>query len=236
MQDQVTAPASPGAALWLEPCSRAVSLDAVKRWHYLGSMQAVTVDQFAVFEHGAFIGTIVYGSGPRNMPLSVGVEPRRLCELARVALDKHSTPVSRIVAISLRLLRARKPHLQIVVSYADTAVGHYGGIYQAGGWVYTGDAEVNPSYRINGRLIHGRTVHSIYGRGGQSVPWLRENVDPLAERVNGSLKYRYLIAFDDALRRSIMISALPYPKRAKQAMVEHPSTQRQCGTDPYAPS
>ena len=91
-------------------------------------------------------------------------------------------PTSQCVAVSLKLLRRQSPGLRLVVSYADAGQGHVGTIYQATGWLYLGTSD--QSYlRIAGQVVHPRTVYDRYGRGGQSVAWLRKNVDPKACRV-----------------------------------------------------
>jgi hypothetical protein len=48
-------------------------------------------------------------------------------------------------------------------------------------------------------------------------------------------KHRYLMPLDDDMRARILPLAKPYPKRAKQAMTDDQSAQRQGSTDPHAP-
>ncbi len=129
---------TPPVALVLQPCGLARARDAAERWHYLGTVPAVTVANFEVIERDRFIGAVVFGSGPRFLSHGFGCLPRDACEMVRVALDRHDAPVSRIVSIAIRLLIRARPHIRLVVSYADAGVGHHGGIYQAGGWTYTG--------------------------------------------------------------------------------------------------
>jgi hypothetical protein len=107
----------------------------------------------------------------------------------------------------------------LVVSYADLGEGHVGTIYQAGGWLYLGTSEQG-YLKIHGRIVHPRTVYDRYGRGGQSVPWLRENVDPKAERVEMAPKLRYVFPLDKAMRRQLEPQALPYPKSAAEVTRE----------------
>lgn len=235
-----------GAAsrLHLEPCRRAIAAEAVERWHYSRRLQAITVDQLAVFEDERWIGAVIFGPGPRNLAQMFDLGSREACELIRVALDTHASAVSRIVAIAVRLLRAKRPELRVMVSYADTEQGHHGGIYQAGGWTYSGPASLTSTeYIINGRRMHGRSVGDVYGRRrrgetalrGNRLDWIRRNVDPTAYCRKASVKHRYFLAFDEPTRRRVDAMAKPYPKRAKQAMAESPSVQRQGGTDPHAP-
>ena len=146
-------------------------------------------------------------------------------ELVRVALApgrKH--PTSRCVAISLKLLRRQSPGLRLVVSYADSGQGHRGVIYQAGGWLYLGTSE--QSYiRVRGVIEHPRTLYDRFGRKGQSIPWLREHVDPRAERVPMAPKHKYVMPLDKTLRRELEGRALPYPKCGRSDTSDTPGFQ-----------
>ena len=149
-----------------------------------------------------------------NIGTPFGLEQTAVCELVRVALGHHIMPTSRIVAIAIRMLRKASPGLRLIVSFADTSQGHHGGIYQAGGWVYVGSHEYH-AYRVNGRVTHPKTLHSLYGVGGQSIPWLRKHIDPNAERIANGVKHKYVMPLDDAMREQIAPLAKPYPKRPR---------------------
>ena len=95
--------------------------------------------------------------------------------------------------------------------YTDTGRGHEGGIYKAAGWCYLGTTTTH-AYRVLGEVVHPRTLHSRYGRGGQSVPWLRANVDPKAERIVTPPKHKYALALDDDARQLLASMAKPYPR------------------------
>lgn len=166
-----------------------------------------------VWEDNKFIGVVLYGRGATpNIGKPYGLSQVQVCELVRVALCQHSTPTSKVLALSLRMLRVANPGLRLVVSYADSSQGHHGGIYQACGWIYTGSKEYHV-LRIHGVDVHPRTVYARFGRGGQSVTWLRKHVDPLAERRDSGLKHKYLMPLDADMRSRVIALAKPYPKR-----------------------
>ena len=187
------------------------------RWHYSRAMPKSKLVRIGVWEDGTFVGAIVYGLGAnRHIARPFGLEDTAVCELVRVALGPgRQHPTSQCVAVSLKLLRRQSPGLRLVVSYADAGQGHVGTIYQAGGWIYLGGS--SQSYlRIGGKVVHPRTVYDRYGRGGQSVPWLRENVDPKASRVPMAPKLKYVYPLDKRLRRKLEEQAKPYPKSAAE--------------------
>jgi hypothetical protein len=140
----------------------------------------------------------------------------------RVALAPgRKYPTSQVVAIALKLLKCQSPGLRLVVSYADLGQNHVGIIYQAGGWLYLGTSEQG-YLKIHGKIVHPRTVYDRYGPGGQSVPWLRANVDPNAARVEMPSKLRYAMPLDKAMRRQLAPQALPYPKRGRSETSDTP--------------
>ncbi len=125
----------------------------------------------------------------------------------------HTTPVTRIIAAS--------PGLRLVVSYADTAQGHHGGIYQAGNWIYTGTTGSSDCYYvINGVKTHGRSVSSLakpHKRPGETgIGYVRRTIDPDAYRLkNVPVKHRYAYPLNKTIRRRVAPMHKPYPQRAE---------------------
>lgn len=198
--------------LELRPASFKEAEYAAQTWHYSGTLAAPMRQALAVLEDGEWIGCIVFGCGATpNLGKPYGLEQNQICELTRVALRSHHTPVSRILSIALMLLHKQRPEIRLIVSFADSGQGHIGTIYQAGNWLYVGKRESH-AYRVNGKVYHPRTLHRLHGKGGQSVEWLRANVDPRAERIKVPVKYKYLYVFDPALRETLRAQRLPYPK------------------------
>lgn len=201
------------AELTVAPCNRKAAEYAVKHWHYSRAMPSGRLITFGVWEGGRFIGAVIYGRGAApNLLKPYGLTQAQGCELVRVALTAHDAPVSRIVAETLRQLRHTNPGLRIVVSFADPAEGHKGGIYQAGNWLYTGAMGTASYFYVHGRTMHPRSV----GAAGwvQSLTWLRANVDPDAHTVEKPGKHRYVMPLDRAMRRQVSKLARPYPGAA----------------------
>ena len=205
------------SGLHVDFCSHEAAKHAVMRWHYSRAMPSSKLVRFGVWEDEKFSGSVIFGIGAnRHLARPFSLADTEVCELVRVALAPgRRHPTSQVVAIALRLLKRQSPGLRLVVSYADLGQDHLGTIYQAGGWLYLGTSD--QSYlKIHGRIVHPRTVYDRYGRGGQSVPWLKANVDPRAERVEMAPKLRYVYPLDKALRRQLAPQALPYPKSAAE--------------------
>lgn len=200
---------------------------ACENWHYSKCIPKSKLAKFGVWESSVFKGAIIYGVGATSdLVKRYGLLPEEGCELVRIALKDHETTVSRIISISIRQLKKTFPGLRLVVSFADPEQGHHGGVYQASGWIFTGNSQSSDEYIYKGKRWQGRSFRNQY-KGMEKHP------DVLI--VKGSSKHRYLMPLDEEMRARIMPLAKPYPKRVKQAMVENHSTQRQGSTDPHAP-
>lgn len=205
---------------------------ACENWHYSGCLPSSLQKRVAVgaWENERFVGVVVFGHGANPQ---IG-SPYRLTinecvELTRIALKpNHASPVSRIVRLALKFIKESQPKLRLIVSYADQAQGHHGGVYQAGNWVYVGSMKGVPSLLYKGKIWHAKALRT-------SFPNLKHS-DSSVIKVPAGDKHKYLMPLDDEMRKRILPLAKPYPKRAKQAMVSSPETQRQGGTDPHAPT
>ena len=186
---------------------------AVERWHYSRTMPTGKLIKFGVWEHDLCVGVIVYGRGATpHLAGSFGVDQTEIAECVRIAmLDGHDTPVSQALMATVRVLRRTQPDIRVLVSFADIEQDHHGGVYQAANWVYTGTTGEQRFIRVNGRVYHPRSLGARYGKGGQSIVWLREHVDPNAEPVPVAGKHRYVWPMDRSMRRRVERTRLPYP-------------------------
>ena len=151
---------SSSVELCLDWCSHQAAKHAVEHWHYSGSLPPPPMRRIGVWETGRFVGCVLFARGASsNLLKPYGLKMTEGCELVRVALRDHWTPVSRIVAIALKILGRAEPGLRLVLSFADPAQGHHGGIYQAGGWLYLGTTASTYMYRDRaGKVWHNRMV------------------------------------------------------------------------------
>lgn len=198
--------------LTVEFCGHDAAKYAVQHWHYSHVLPAGKKFMVGAWENGQFIGVVIFSQGATNkLAAQWGLTPVEACELTRVALREHVTPVSQIVAKALKLLRSRNPGLRLVVSFADPNHGHHGGIYQAGGWLYTGKTEDTGEFIVKGKQMHARSVHAKGWK--QTEAWLREHIDPSARAIKVPGKHRYLMPLDRGMRRGLLQYVREYPTR-----------------------
>lgn len=120
--------------------------DFISSKHYAGGRPSIS-HSFGNTEHG-FVCT--FGS-PASAPLIhgiAGVEYKsNVIELNRV-VNISKTPTSKLLSAALRLLKGHGDF--IVVSYADTAMGHVGTIYQATNFMYSGKTQSRTDKYVTG--------------------------------------------------------------------------------------
>lgn len=186
-------------SLVVAPCSHDAARYAVENFHYSRILPWGKSVKFGVWEAGGFIGAVVFSRGASPfLGTALELDQTEVCELTRVALKPHASPVSQVVAQAVRLFKAQNPGLRAIVSFADPKEGHVGGIYQAGNWTYTGQSNPVTEYFIDGRWRHTKGVYHH-----------RDRVSAEQRRCPG--KFRYVYPLDRAMRRQVTALALPYP-------------------------
>jgi len=206
MQDKVN--------LKIDWASHEAAKYACLNWHYSKCLPVGKLVKIGAWENDKFIGVVIFGRGANK---SLG-EPYKLdqtecCELVRIALTNHKTPVSRIMSIAIKLLKNIHKQLKLVISFADAEQNHHGGIYQATNWVYVGKTNSADEYLYKGKRWHGRAFRKSFG---SHLNYMNKGL----EIVQGSQKHRYLMPLDDNMRKQVQQLAKPYPKRMKQAMID----------------
>lgn len=184
---------------------RRISYDEVKPFllniHYARRLPCIT-DSFGLFMDSQLVGIVTYGI-PASHSLCIGVAGEsnkdRVKELNRLCLlpefNGHNN-ASFLVGRSLREL----DNGTYVVSYADTAWGHCGYIYQATNFLYTGKTRERRDMYVSGN--HPRHY---------------EKAEILELRQSRSSKHRYIYLVGDKRTKRRMLSELkykvyPYPK------------------------
>jgi len=185
---------------------------AVENWHYSRTLPVGKMVKLGAWEDRKFIGVVIFAWGMnKGLGQPYGLQMVDCCELVRVALTKHQTPVSRIMAVALRFLKKQSDGIRLIVSFADPEEGHHGGIYQASNWIYAGTTAANYEWRFNGKRLNKRAfTGQQFGGGKTSVA----KVPNGAVKINLKGKHRYLMPLDAEMRARILPLAKPYPKRA----------------------
>lgn len=153
---------------------------------------------FGLYDENELVGVVTYGI-PASPQLCMGICGEewsdKVLELNRLCLENNNKNQSSfLVANSIKLL----PKPTIVVSYADTAQGHIGYVYQATNFLFTG------------------TTKERTDMGGRDGKHSRHSRDP-SIRVFRSAKHRYIYFHGTKPQKKLLKSLLkyniePYPK------------------------
>lgn len=219
--------------LKLDWCSHQAALLSVKRWHYSRSLPCADLIKIGVWENNIFIGAVIFCRGANNqINKAFGVKINEICELGRVALNKHESPVTQIISIALKMVKKLCPNLKLIVSYADSNRGHLGKIYQAGNWIYLGETDSISNVKYKGKIIHKRQWGYI--KNSKNLNGIKP------EYVKTLPKYRYVYIFDKGLLPDILKRQKPYPKELRSGLnicsdVALSKGERECKSHQSAP-
>lgn len=186
------------------------------RWHYLGNCPAAATQCFGNGSSVAAYGTV---HAPKM--------PKDYLELRRLASNGEDV-LSRFLAETLRALK--KDGVPAVLTWADPAAGHHGGIYQATNWLYTEPRSYswNSHYLTpSGEVVDHRKAFNMFGSSARRVV-LARNPDWVA--FLPPMKFRYLmplcVSAEEALAATRSLRR-PYPKPAqKRRPMRLPAKQR----------
>lgn len=160
--------------------------------HYAKRIPSISF-AFGLFINGALKGVCTFGqpASPSLCAGLLGVENRKkVIELNRLCLlENNKNEASFLVSRAIRGL----PKGMAVVSYADTAQGHQGVVYQACNFLFTGTTKP----RTDMASANGK--HSRHSLG-----------DP-TNRVPRSAKHRYVFLHGTKIDRKNLLAQLRYP-------------------------
>lgn len=202
----------------------AIASKETKPWllhrHYARRMCPISF-AFGAYLEGRLVGIVTYGT-PASSPLRTGVCGNewadKVLELNRLCCENDRNIASQLVGRSLRLL----PKPSVVVSYADTAQGHVGYVYQATNFLYTGLSAKRTDWRVRGKEhLHGATIADESRGQEKRAQWMREKYGDDFYLQDRPRKHRYVYACGSKSERKQILKALqykvkPYPKGQSQ--------------------
>lgn len=162
--------------------------------HYAQRLPSIS-HAFGLYENSLLLGIVTFGV-PASPFLCRGIcgdEYKHLVlELNRLVITEGvKNGASFIVANAFKHLPQ-----SIVVSYADTAMGHIGYVYQATNWIYTGATkERTDMYAGDGR-------HSRHNKGQSNIRQPRSSKH----------RYVYFVKCGKGIKSALKYPVLPYPK------------------------
>ncbi len=197
---------SEGTNLRVDWCSYEAAKYAVEHWHYSERMPKFKQVYLGVWENQKYIGCVIFGlSVTPYLGQSFGLSNIECVELTRIALTKHFSPVSKIAAIAIKMIKIQSEGLRLLISYADPMQNHVGGIYQAMNWIYCGRSSAVQQFFYKGDWRNDSSMFREFAK------------NPILKKITRSRqlapKYKYLYPLDKAMRVQLEPLRKPYPKR-----------------------
>lgn len=216
-----------GMNLHLDWCSQKAAKYAIEHWHYSKVLPVGDSVKIGVWENNIFKGIILFSRGANPYIYKpYNLMKNEVCELTRIALSIHITPVSQLVKIAIKLLKKKCPDLKLIISYADMNQNHIGIIYQAGNWIYTGMSKSTPLYFYRGRWMRQRQLSSLKNMSLAKFKGLtRKQLD----------KFRYLMPLDSETLEKIKHLQKPYPKKCGSLIEGQQAPPAEDGAIPILP-
>jgi len=154
------------------------------------------------------VGCITFGlpASPDMLRLCGEEEIKHALELNRLWVE-DSTPKNTETFFISRALKFLP--IEIIISYADPNIGHYGCIYQASNFLYTGRGASTNRIFINEKEKHSRHLNDSFSKKYKNITKVKEK---------GKHRYVYFNAIKPRkkeLLKKLKWKILPYPKPEK---------------------
>lgn len=201
--------------------------DFIKKHHYSGKVCQNSQLHFGVFYEGLLHGVMQFGPSLDKSKIKGLVEGtgwNEFIELNRMAFDDvlPRNSESRAIAMAVRLIRKKAPHIKWIISFADACQCGDGTIYRASGFVLTGFSS-GSIFANKDRTIQVQMV-SITGR----MSYARKEALELQRKHGGSLvdtylkhkkleklegfSLRYIYFVDPACKQRLTVPIIPFSK------------------------
>lgn len=185
-----------------------VTYSETKAWilekHYAKRRPSISLS-FGLYIEGVLEGIVCFGSPP-SQALCRGIcgpEYRKdVLELNRLVINSGvpKNSASFLVSHAFKLLPKKR---WIIVSYADTSMGHVGYIYQATNFIYTGLSDKRTEWRMKGCNKHSKTICEKY-----SLKQRKESDSFYL--IDRPRKHRYILFIGDRREKRKMLQSLRY--------------------------
>jgi len=108
-------------------CNYDAAKYACENWHYTKKIPVNKLVKIGLWENEMFKGVLLFGLGASaQIYKRYKIKQIEMCELVRIALNKHIIQVSQFISVSIRLLKKKCPGLKMIISFADPSQNHSG--------------------------------------------------------------------------------------------------------------
>lgn len=163
----------------------------LQEFHYIGTAPKNTHTYLGLFIGKSLVGVCLFGYGTNKyMSSKMGGKTLELTRFCLVDwLPKNSG--SYFISQSINYIKQHNPDIKYLVSFADTGVGHLGGLYKACNWKFEYQCHEDYKYQLqDGRLVHKSKFRC---KNGKTERQLVEEAGAIKIKQPGKMKYSYKI-------------------------------------------
>jgi hypothetical protein len=179
---------------------------ACEYWHYSKRIPVNKLVKIGIWEDDIFKGVIIFGMGASaTAHIQYNLKSEQVCELVRVAMRDHETPITKLIKIAIKMLIKENKGIELITSFSDPYQGHYGIIYQAGNWIFAGYSAKVKEYFYNEKWRHATDVYKRLSSDAIKKLKVREKPE----------KMKYLYPISERMKKYCEEIKQPYIKREK---------------------
>jgi len=210
----------------IAPIDSKSAREFIKNHHYSGKVCSNSQINFGCIYENKLIGCLQYGpsTDKRKMALNMKCGMNEFLELNRMAMinDTPKNTESRVIAITLRILKKQYPFLKFIISFADACQCGDGTIYRASGFDLINIKKNNSLMMLNnGQIVSDKTMNNSLTK---KKSWY---VDNMGAKPIAGFQFKYVYFFDKELREKFKIipfKEIPFQCRMYKGMrLEHES-------------
>jgi hypothetical protein len=163
---------------------------ACLKFHYAKTVPVVDIG-FSVFNNNnEWCGCIVFGGGANyKLGNAYNCVSGQFLELTRMALNGKQESTSKVLSLSIKMIKKYKPLVKLLISYADKGQSHKGIIYQATNWFFVAENDSSGwEVYFENKWWHDRSIMNRMTN--------EEKKNVIKRRKSGKYKYLYPLTKD----------------------------------------
>jgi len=198
----------------VKECTLEEARDICINKHYLHRVPNICA-HYGLYKNELLLGIVTFGIPPSPYLMKICGEEYKgsVLELNRLWCYDIAPRNSESFLISqgIKLLKKDKPHIKILVSFADTREDHLGYIYQASNWFFTGwSIPGGGSIVINGKEFHPKNLNNKYNTSDLNKLKVILNTENIHYRPR-SKKCRYVYFIGSKVENKLLKGLCKYP-------------------------
>ncbi len=192
--------------------------DVIIRNHYSGKIFNGSSIHFGIYNNDILIGVLQFGPALNHASghkIIAGTTTEDYLELNRMWVDDCAfrNTESRAISYAIKIIKAIRPKIKWIQSFADERCGGLGIVYQAANFKYYGE-HIAIFWELDGIMYHN-IIMSHVNNTPKSYKHLQQHKDRAIKHELRQFRYIYFI--DQRQIKNVLLKECPYPKHYLEA-------------------